>query len=340
MPNLFDRVVPEQRLHRSFRSLRDDAVHAPARELMQRAFDALTDADGNFREQFQTTGFDPRVWELYLDQYFRSAGFAMTRLARPDFLIERDRTEAAVEATSSNPTQSPEQPDLDLQSEEGLDWLMNQYLPIKYGSTLYSKLRERYWETDQVRDLPLVFAIQSFAFEGSLGFSSNPLAYYLYGVHPQWFHDAAGRLHVRYVEVDGFVADDVERPANFFRLPDCEHVSAVLFANSGTVPKFNRMGYQEGIGRGDFVMRRVGFRYDHDPNASVPLGFNYEVGERMEMWGEGVDVFHNPYALHPLPDGFFPSAADNRLEDGFMTAVLPAFHPITSTTIMLRPVSN
>jgi len=143
MPNLFDEVVPGQRLHRSFRSLRDDSVHMPARELMQRAFASLTDADGNFREQFQTTGFDPRVWELYLDQYFRSAGFAIRRLARPDFLIEREGTEVTVEATSSNPTQGPEQPDLDLQSEEGINWLMNQYLPIKYGSTLYSKLRER-----------------------------------------------------------------------------------------------------------------------------------------------------------------------------------------------------
>lgn len=32
---------------------------------------------------------------------------------------------------------------------------------------------------------------------------------------------------------------------------------------------------------------RVGTRYDHDPNASEPLAFHYEVGSRIERSGEG-----------------------------------------------------
>ncbi len=39
------------------------------------------DIDGNFVEQFQTTGFNARVWELYL---FAALTEANLRLERPD----------------------------------------------------------------------------------------------------------------------------------------------------------------------------------------------------------------------------------------------------------------
>jgi hypothetical protein len=39
-----------------------------------------------------------------------------------------------------------------------------------------------------------------------------------------------------------------EVPFGFFDLPDAENVSAVLFSNSGTIAKFNRMGTLAGFG--------------------------------------------------------------------------------------------
>jgi len=46
------------------------------------------DADGNFVEQFQTTGFDPRLWELYLFATFTELGFAHEDgVAVPDLLL-------------------------------------------------------------------------------------------------------------------------------------------------------------------------------------------------------------------------------------------------------------
>lgn len=335
MPQLFDPVVSNERLHRLFTLVAESWSQAPARVMMQRAFDAMDEPDGNFLEQFQTSGFDARVWELYLSRYFSAAGFEVERAPRPDFILRRDDLEFGLEATTSNPTQGAE-PDVDLESEDGRRWLMEQYLPIKFGSPLYSKLRERYWEEDRIRGRPLVLAIESFAFDGSLHFGSNALASYLYGLRPQWHHDAAGQLHVSYEPVEGFRANDVERPANFFGLPEAEHVSAVLFANSGTVPKFNRMGYQEGIGRDGLMMVRRGLRYVHDPDAALPAPFSYEVGDRMETWGEGVELFHNPQASQPLPQGVFPDATEHRLEDDLIVATIPPFHPFASLTIVTR----
>jgi hypothetical protein len=37
-------------------------------------------------------------------------------------------------------------------------------------------------------------------------------------------------------------------PSGFFDLPGPENVSAVLFSNSGTISKFNRMGVVAGFG--------------------------------------------------------------------------------------------
>lgn len=303
--------------------------------MLERAFDTIIDADGNFVEQFQTTGFDSRVWELYLSQYFASAGFDVERLERPDFLVEREELEIAVEATTSNPTQA-QAVEPDFETEDGLRWLIEQSLPVKYGSALYSKLRARYWEEERVQGKPLMLAIQSFAFEGSLSFSSSSLGLYLYGRRPEWLHDAGGHLHIRLIPVEGFEVNNVQRPANFFGLPDAEHVSAVLFSNSGTISKFSRMGYQEGIATNGIAMFRVGSRYVHDPNAAEPAPFRYEVGSRIETWGEGLEVFHNPNALHPLEDGVFPDAADHRFENEQVASIMPGFHAIQSTTLITR----
>jgi hypothetical protein len=42
--------------------------------------------DGNFVEQFQTRGFDARIWELYLFAAFREMNYGIERVhAVPDF---------------------------------------------------------------------------------------------------------------------------------------------------------------------------------------------------------------------------------------------------------------
>jgi hypothetical protein len=50
-------------------------------------------------------------------------------------------------------------------------------------------------------------------------------------------------------------------PAGFFQLPDSENISAVLANPSGTLAKFNRMGYLAGFGDRDIRMVRRGYCY-------------------------------------------------------------------------------
>jgi hypothetical protein len=66
------------------------------------------DVDGNFVEQFQTTGFDSRLWELYLFAAFSEMGFNIDRIhAVPDFTCVNPLTAFCVEATTVNPTRDP-----------------------------------------------------------------------------------------------------------------------------------------------------------------------------------------------------------------------------------------
>ena len=48
---------------------------------------------------------------------------------------------------------------------------------------------------------------------------------------------------------------------------------------------------------------RTGLCHNHDPNASLPIPFykDIESGKSNETWAEGLSMFHNPNALHPVP---------------------------------------
>ena len=63
---LFEPVVEESKLHPSFLQLKDQPGAICSREMLENIYQDFVDPDGNFLEQFQTTGFDARFLELYL----------------------------------------------------------------------------------------------------------------------------------------------------------------------------------------------------------------------------------------------------------------------------------
>ena len=104
---LFDPVVATERLHPNFEQLRTWPGNGPARWILDDLFQSFPDPDGNFLEQFQTTGYDARYFELYLFAYFSRSGFAVDRSRpAPDFLVSREGLTVAVEATTVNPPTS------------------------------------------------------------------------------------------------------------------------------------------------------------------------------------------------------------------------------------------
>jgi hypothetical protein len=183
--NLFEPISPLEKRHPSFEYVREALHHEASRILLQETFDRLPEPDGNFVLDFQTTGFDARIWELYLSALFFNVGLDVSRPEdRPDFLIKRGDTKVWVEATTANPTQQPT-----AELAQG-HWSEQEEIAIKLGSALFSKMKKEYWKLPHVSGLPLVLAVADFHRLDPMRNSSAPLEEYLYG----WHAKLAGRF--------------------------------------------------------------------------------------------------------------------------------------------------
>jgi len=343
MKTLFDVVVEGQEPHVGFRRLREEAVSEPARWMLDDVYQTFADPEGNFLEQFQTAAFDARLFELYLFAYLSRSGFEVDRnQVTPDFLVSRGGGTVAVEATTVNPSTSGILGKIgkkisDLSHEELIDYRQNE-LPIRFGSPLVSKLRKKYWELPQCRDIPFVIAIEAFHDEESLALSDSALSRYLFGLEQTASWAQEGRLAIKTTEVQGHRVGDKQIPSGFFQQPDAEHVSAVMFTNSGTYAKFARMGYQHGIGCDVIHMERVGYSFNPDPNAMDASFFSYSLDNPpfVEPWGQGLVVLLNPDCLHPIPRDFFPYAVQGYLKNGAFLVDCPPWHPFSSKTLVMH----
>jgi hypothetical protein len=140
--DFFTHIVPRDKLHTTFKILSDEERYSPARALIEAMMRFYEDTDGNFVEQFQTTAFDARIWELYLYATFTELGYAPARdLVVPDFLFSGPLDSVGVEATSVNP---PNKGDVQLPTnKEELVSYMENYIPIKIARVLARKLKKR-----------------------------------------------------------------------------------------------------------------------------------------------------------------------------------------------------
>jgi hypothetical protein len=341
--DLFSPIVPIEKQHPYFIRLNRDSGFSPAKAIINEMMSHFIDIDGNFVEQFQSTGFDSRLWELYLNSYFSEEQLFINREhSAPEFIGEKFGKKVAVEAVivgrkSNNPPRYfREQGDIKIPNN-----ILKEHensMPIKFGSPLYSKLKKKYWELPHVSGIPLVFAIADFHDDQSMLWSSTALISYLYGVKHNFHYNAKNQLIITPLKIKAHKTGKKEIPSGYFFQPDSEHVSAVLFSASGTISKFNRMGKQAGFGDPKVIMIREGACHDHNPNAAVPKFFRYMVDEKSnETWREGLSMFHNPNALHPVPKELFPSIAHHYFrQDGQIVSHLPRFHPYHSVTYIIK----
>lgn len=336
--DFFTPLADAKKLHQSFLRLASGDEFSAARGIIGSMMRWYEDIDGNFIEQFQTTGFDTRVWELYLFAALTEANLKVERPdPAPDFLARGVAGELALEATTINPTigkdgQAAATPRPRTEREK--QQYVQHYLPIRYAGPLMTKLGKGYWNRPEASGKPLVFAIQDFHDTMSMTYSGSALPAYLYGYSHTAQRDDKGDLTgiPRKVTEHRWGAKAV--PSGFFSQPEAEHVSAVIFNATGTLSKFNRMGVRAGFGANNVVLIRSGTAADLDPNASEPAEFIEVVAEgRFEAWIEGMDVYHNPNALHPLGPDMLPGAAHHELmTDGQIRTTITDWKPFDSRT--------
>jgi len=337
--DFFTPLVPKEKLNRDFATITALEGYSPAVELIKPMMRWYEDADGNFVEQFQTTGFDTRLWELYIFAMLVEAGYVLDRsVPIPDFQARNAFGEICIEATTVNLTrdaQGQPVPPPPLDTEEQIKQFQQEYMPIRFAGPLTTKLAKKYWEKPNVHGRPLLLAIQDFHAPMSMLVSRSALPIYLYGMTWDWHHDANGKLVIVPQKVDAHRWGTKEVQSGFFNLPGAENVSAVIANATATISKFNRMGVFGGFGSKRVRLVREGTAVSLDPNASESMHFVHDVNapEYSEAWMEGVDVFHNPRAKYPLDPAMLPGAAHHRLlESGQMDSKVPAWQPFSSVT--------
>jgi hypothetical protein len=349
MTDLFIDIVPFDKQHKSYKIVRDSIGHSSARHTLNEIYNSLKPIDNNFIQQFQSNGFDSRIWELYLSAVFQEQEFKIERVHdRPDFELVKAQKKIFVEAVTSNPSFNQ---DIENKMEviknipeenfEEFIYQLRDESTIKLAGALFNKLRKNYWDLDWVKGHPIVLAIEPFHHSLAHWFSDSNLTAYLFGIGNNWHHDANGKLIIETFKIDEHKTQSKTIPSGFFNLPNSEYISAVMFSNSGTISKFNRIGKLQGHGTTEVKMIRVGHMYDPNPNASMPQLFTYVVGENgpYEDWAQGISMYHNPKAKYPIDKDVFPNIMHGYNDDGFYTFV-PEFFPIQSETQIIIPTKK
>jgi hypothetical protein len=330
--DFFTPVTASNRLHPTFELLRNEERYSPAREVISAMMRSYEDVDGNFVEQFQTNGFDARLWELYLFATFNELGYARsTDVHVPDFLLESAFGEIGVEATTINAPDAGVIPEPS--TKDAFMIYLENYIPIKLARALKRKLNRRnpYWHAPGMHDVPFILAIQDFHGPGTMRMIVHAATEYVFGVR----HSVTdGKRQVEHISEHRF--NGMAEASGFFRLPRAEYVSAVLVNPQGTITKFNRLGYLAGFGSRRVKMVRSGIcRGELDRNDPMPKPFVQEVHSPgyEESWIEGAVVLHNPAARIPLDPALLTGASHEFLQDdGSILSLLPEFHPHFSQT--------
>lgn len=341
LDDLFVPIAKHSKLNPNFLTVSKRPPYSAARNVINEIMPHFFDVDGNFVQQFQTTGFDSRLWELYLFCYFNEEGLQINRKHfAPDFLLDSAKAEVSVEAvivSNKNATGicRPFPKAEDITREE-------KTMPAKWGSSLYSKLTHvdkagtHYWEYPHTKKKPFVIAIADFHDTFSMIWSQTSLITYLYGVEYNYSFDSDGNIIVHPHKVTSHPKGVGQNtiPSGFFFQKNSENISAVLHSSCATISKFNRIGKQCGLDENNVLMYRIISVYDPMPNSVSPKISSYMVTENTsESWGEGVTVFHNPNAKHPLPSDFFHNAAQCYLQDDLIH--ITSTNPIVYSSITL-----
>jgi len=342
--------IETEKIHPCFQLVLNDPGRAPARKVFEEIGPWLSPQDPHLVAEFQTKGFDQRVWEIYLWAAFREFMLDVEHLDAPDFRCRGPGIDFCVEATTAAPSLSgalAEHP-MPKTSEETVDFLDN-YMPIKYGSALFTKLKKtdaggrHYWEREESHNKPFLLAIADFHMPAqgkeipSMTYTQSALWQYLYGTRVCWEMGDDG-LIVKPKAIGRHKYGSKEVPSGFFDQPKAENISGVIFSNAGTLAKFDRMGVIAGFGVDGYKYLRTGLRYNTDPNACFGTPFCVEVkpDNYEEFWTQEIQVFHNPKAIYPLPFEWLLGATHHYFENGIMKSHGPLDAVLSSITIVLK----
>lgn len=287
---------------------------------------AMPKPDPNWASDCQTANTHTRMWEAILLAALREQGIEVTQpKASPDFHIRNRRGgEAWIEAVTANPSTpySHVNAPPSLPPAEA-DARFFGPAAVRFAKTIGNKLQRRYDEMPDVEGKPFMLAVADFHAPGSMVWSREALIGYLYGEGSE-LAMIGGRPVARSISAErlqgatGFAA-------GLFANADNAGLSAVIFTNACTLAKLSRVPISGGAQAGRYRYTRIGRFFDRRPGAVEGAHFCLDVTSEAyrslwphgcEPWAAEFEVFHNPYARHPVSRALLPEATHWILVDG------------------------
>lgn len=339
--DVFQKLDNSNKVHPHFELLRDADYMLSAKEVIKEVSYHYKDIDGNFIDQLQSlNGFDSRIFELYLFCFFREQFFSFNRdHEAPDFIIEKFNESIAVEAVtiSRKPENIDNIKNYKPKSKKEIDVKLDNEVPLMFSSALFDKVRKRYWNKPHIIGKPFIIAIADFHDTMSMTWSYGALLQYLYGYNYKHHFSESGDLIVEPIKIESFEkTNGTQIPAGFFDNPDNNYISGILFSSIATLSKFNRLGKQAGLGSNSNFLIRTVILHNHDKNADKPILKSYIVDENSdETWSEGMTLYHNPNAIHPINPELFEETIAQSFFDADkknIVTIMPEVFPYSNLT--------
>jgi hypothetical protein len=307
--DLFEDVVASASQHPNYRAIAKGDLFARERDVIQGWAEGFPDRDGKFVTEFQTT-FNSAFWELYLHAAFRELGFALNfDYAAPDFLVDTGKQVLNAEAViAAHPEgYTPEW-------ERNLENIGSEGLPldeILYVSTIrlsnamankYAKYQSSYTEMPHVQNRPFIICLAPF--EQPFFFVQNEQAIrrVLYGFDQMLYFDDERRK--RRVILGTEFMERIQKPKGadvklgLFRDELMKEVSAVIFSSTATMGKVRALS-KPGPSRKLFLALRYNEYGLHPMHIAEPQP------PYRETLLDGLQVWLNPFASHPLDESVF-----------------------------------
>lgn len=298
--DMFTPVVPPERFHPNYANCL--ARRNPWNEaVVARWADGFIDRDGKFVGEFQTT-FNSCFWELYLHAVLKKAGCVIDFAHHaPDFVVT-DPVPFAVEATvalnakDAPPEWTPLHPDLrprDLNE-------FNRVAMVRLLNSISEKTKKyhkSYRHLPHVSGKPFVLAVTPFDqpfFYLQVHRAVEAVLYDHYVDEQDYLDDPSrfsslGAKNLKAVRKSG----TAELPLGIFNDPSHAHISAVVFNSSATWGKVRALGDDPN----PFVFFTA---VRADPATGDVYVFRGPKARYSETLFDGLRVYHNPHATHPL----------------------------------------
>jgi hypothetical protein len=301
---LFRPIVDEDQQHANFRSLLLSG-NGYTFDVLQDWARGFVDRDGKFVHEFQST-FNSSFWELYVFAVLKKYGLAVDfSKARPYFYIPHHNFN--IEATIASNAQGGE-PENVLRNMELIPKDLNEFnrkCILRLANSLTGKHRkylESYATLEHVRDRPFVVAVTNFDQPFSFMAAQRPIEAVVLGHYVD---------EERYIQTGrpkgGLDGEDLERvfkdggspvELGLFRSPAYKEISAVMFNGCATIGEV-RAVCADPSDAIEFTALRL------NPKSDQPHVIQQPKRLYQESLVDGLRIYHNPFATHPLNPAIF-----------------------------------